>query len=70
MIPRYGVLWPDGTYTGGITDKHAWAAEYARISGFNGRAYTVGGEDDPETKAGQPVTSVPLVLPVNIWRAP
>lgn len=61
-MTSYGIIWPDGTYTGGITDKHAWAAEYAKTSGFNGKVYTVGSEDDPEIK--------PLAAPVNIWRAP
>lgn len=64
-MTSYGILWPDGTYTGGITDKHALAAEYAKISGFNGNAYSVGSEDDPEVKRGKRVTE-----PTNIWRAP
>ena len=64
MTPLYGILWPDNTYTGGITDKHALAAEYAKTSGFNGKAYSVGSEDDPELQ--------PQVRkePANIWRAP
>ena len=61
-MTRYGILWPDGTYTAGITDKHALAAEYAKISGFNGKAYTIGGDDDPEVKG--------VTKPTNIWKAP
>lgn len=64
-MTSYGIIWFDGTYTGGITDKHALAAEYARTSGFNGKAYTVGSEEDPEVR--KPARAV---MPVNIWRAP
>lgn len=58
----YGILWSDGTYTGGITDKHALATEYAKTSGFSGKVYTVGSDDDPEVKKAD--------TPRNIWRAP
>lgn len=58
----YGVLWVDGTYTGGITDKHALAKEYAVLGRFGGKVYTVGSEDDPEVKKP--------VAPTNTWKAP
>lgn len=63
-MTRYGVQWDDGTYTGGITDRHADAAEYAKTSGFHGKVYTEGSTDDPELH--------PQVRaePANIWRAP
>lgn len=64
MTPRYGILWPDGTFTGGITERHAWAAEYAKTSGFSGKVYTEGSEDDPELRPRVPKE------PANIWRAP
>ena len=64
-MTQYGVQWMDGSYTGGITDKHSLALAYAHTYP-GGRVYTVGGEDDPERKApkSQPVA------PVNIWKAP
>lgn len=64
MSTRYGVQWPDGTFTGGVTDQRAWAVEYLKSSGFTGRVYTEGSKDDPELN--------PQVHkePANIWRAP
>lgn len=55
MSARYGVLWPDGSYTGGITDHARLAMRYAQTDG--GKWYEVGGPDDPErttTKAVEP----------------
>ncbi len=46
--PRYGVEWPDGTYTGAISDQQRLAASYAR--NHNGKAYEVGSASDPEKK--------------------
>ena len=45
-MPRYGVNWPDGSYTGPITDHYNRAARYARDHG--GTAYQEGTSEDPE----------------------
>lgn len=55
MTVRYGVIWPDGAFTGGITEHYHHATHYAKTG--NGRAYQVGGSDDPErttTKCAEP----------------
>ena len=43
---RFGVLWPDGSYTGGITDQQRLVMRYAQTDG--GKWYEVGGANDPE----------------------
>lgn len=43
---RFGCIWPDGSYTGGITESQRDAAGYARQ--HDGRWYEIGGPDDPE----------------------
>ena len=44
--PRYGIKYPDGSYTGGITADHSLAAHYARL--HKAVVYKVGSSDDPE----------------------
>jgi len=45
--PRFGVAWPDGSYTGGITDSYRDACAYARtVPGAT--VYPVGSDADPE----------------------
>ena len=54
MSTRYGVLWDDGTFTGGITDKLSLAHAYAHKTG---KTYEVGKPGDPElltTKPAEP----------------
>ena len=46
---KYGVVYPDGTYTSGITEHYRLAKHYARE--HEGAVYAVGGPDDPEVKA-------------------
>ncbi len=53
-MPRYGVLWNDGTFTGGITDKLSLAHAYAHKTGTTD---VVGEPGDPElttTKTPEP----------------
>lgn len=45
-MSRYGVRWPDGTFTGGIGFSYRELTEYARS--FGGRVYEVGADNDPE----------------------
>lgn len=63
-MTRYGIHWNDGTYTGGVTDRHTLASDYLKLSGFAGKVYTEGAKDDPEL---QPQVHVG---PANIWKAP
>lgn len=48
--PRYGVRWPDGSITGGITDRAALARAYARQAG--GTAYQADENGNPLAIAG------------------
>jgi len=53
-MAQYGVLWSDGTFTGGITDKLSLAHAYAHKTGTT---YEVGKDGDPElltTKPAEP----------------
>ena len=44
---RYGVLWPDGGYTGGLTESYRDACAYARtVPGA--QVYQSGTDADPE----------------------
>ena len=45
-MTRYGIRWPDGSYTGGITDSLRFAQHYAREHA--GTVYAVGSPEDPE----------------------
>lgn len=45
-MSRFGCIWPDGSYTGGITDSARDAGHYAKQHG--GSVYEIGGPDDPE----------------------
>jgi len=47
-MTRFGILWPDGTFTGGITDTRQFAVAFAKD--HRGTVYEVGGADDPEAK--------------------
>lgn len=45
--PRFGVTWPDGSYTGGISDSYRDTCAYARtVPGAT--VYEVGSDADPE----------------------
>jgi hypothetical protein len=46
MSPDYGITWPDGSFTGAITDQYRLAVAYAKA--HEGRVYEVGGPADPE----------------------
>lgn len=46
---RYGVQWPDGSFTGGITFSQRDAAAYAKTN--DGSVYEVGSAEDPEVMA-------------------
>ena len=45
MTERYGVKWPDGSFTGAITDKYGLAAAYAKSDG--GKAYHADANGNP-----------------------
>ena len=48
---RFGVLWPDGGHTGGITESYRDACAYARtVPGAT--VYQVGTDHDPECWPG------------------
>lgn len=47
--PRYGVLWPDGSFTGGISFSYRDTAAYAK--NHDGSVYEVGSAEDPEVLA-------------------
>ena len=51
MTTRYGIQWPDGSYTGGVTDKHDRVVAYLKEAGIGGRIYKVGSPQDPELKS-------------------
>ena len=44
---RYGIKYPNGDFTGGITTDHSLATAYAKQC--KGMVYKVGSSDDPET---------------------
>ena len=60
--PRYGIRWPNGTFTGGITDRHAYAVAYVSNAGIGGHVYLVGSPQDPEVKQ-QPQTEAACATP-------
>ena len=49
---RFGVIWPGGSFTGGITDHQRLAMRYAQTDG--GQWYQVGGTLDPERATTKP----------------
>jgi hypothetical protein len=48
MTPGFGVIYPDGTYTGVVSVDRSLAVAYARI--WKGSVYQVGSAEDPERK--------------------
>ena len=47
---KYGIIWPDGSYTGPLAEHARELAFYAKQHG--GRVYLVGSAEDPEVKNG------------------
>lgn len=50
-MTRYGVLYPDGKFSGNVTDSASRAASYAKLQ--HGKVYEVGSAEDP-ARRGQP----------------
>ena len=42
---RYGIAWPDGTFTGTLSDEYRLAAAYAKTG--NGQVYDSHNKTDP-----------------------
>jgi len=60
MTPnRWGVIWPDGSYTGAIGQLARDVAHYAKQ--HDGQVYEIGSAEDPERREAPPIPTAPQV---------